>query len=76
MILSAVKRLICVQRREVNNMLETILVVLEALMMLSHSAAEKLEYPYDLCLLVKLQLPELIVESDHSLRLHEKRGSR
>ena len=52
------------------------LIVQKALMVLTDSAAEELEYPCDLGLLVKLQLPELVIECDHRLRFHEKSGSR
>ena len=48
------------------------LIVLQALVMLADSAAEQLEYPYDLRVFVQLKLPELVVESYHSLRFHEK----
>ena len=45
-------------------------------MMLPDSAAEELQYPGDLRLLVKFKLSQLVIEGDHRLRLHEKSGSR
>ena len=44
--------------------------------MLADPAAEEFKYPYDLSLFVHLELPELVVEYDDRLRLHEKSGSR